>query len=780
MPYLIAFDLSSSENEVLVPTLVLANANQSHLGNLSLITHNREMKLDSKFLEETNKNNIQLFSYSTKEEFDQYLITKHALFLFRICQTIPAITPLSTPLAVYGPKQAKHGDIFCENSEWVMDTANIQSLTEQFHTQIIQPISTIVPTFGICNKETAVIFIGSRPQKDITVVPIDAMRSAISLPESQRHFVPSTTMEKKEESKEQTPLPSLSILKQTLDSITSRKNDKIRIKMVCNWTSSFELLRDWSHMIEDSSAIRNIEWITDGIPDYWVVINKPPAGELIIPKQTIVFRMEPYIDKNYFYNDWLAGKKKSDFLYFLDHEHHRNNTEWWLKMPISELKKPIQKSALFSTVTSSQYQMEGHRLRVNFLKFFQANSKIPLHVFGHDNTHQLLNYQGSLPLREKNLGVLPYKYHFASENSDIPNYMTEKFFDALIGECLLFYWGCPNITEHFDERAFIRLDLRNPPEALRIIENAIFSNEWEKRLPIIRKEKERIIRLFNPFIRISSLLHIQSLKYVQICNFNSRGHFVSPGPLENNEGINGQIIPGLNVENFFPSPQMHILFKHFRNYTRAKISLGQVARLMQHAGIWVNCANENRPFLIFEGTPVPNFLDHLSEMWAAIKYSEIKWDLIALQWTFDSNSTALITTPSEHTILCSLEPCFMDPEKIANFPNLYHGNIGSGYILHPEAAKNLVNFVNDYGFLNCLDEFLFSIPALIQNWKTWIISRNLIIPKQNEDSEESCHVFRKISEDQWNTAVPQFIWPPVSGSEVRLVPESNVPKIPIK
>lgn len=780
MPYCVAFDLSNSENETTFPSITLAIANQTHLGNSSLVTRNREVNIETGVLDKLQQHNISVFDYSKKEELDQYLITKHVLFLFRICPQVPDIIPLSSLLAVYGSITAKHGDIFCDRSEWVMDTNNSKTLAEQFDLRVIKPILTIVPTMGFLgDKGSAVIFVGSRAPKDLTVVKIDAMRNANPVSTNQLVFgqnkmevsshnesqkpiqdvSPNVTMSKIPESEIKTTSSTspLEILKQTLESITSRKNDRIRIKMVCNWTSSSQLLRDWSHMMEDSPAIRNIEWIIEGIPDYWVVINKPPENEQIIPKQTIVFRMEPYIDNIYFYNDWLTGKKKTDFLYFLDHENHRNNTEWWLGLPFPELAKPIQKIELFSAVTSSQYHMEGHRLRIDFIKFFQANSQIPLHVFGHDNTHQFQNYKGSLPLRRKDAGILPYKYHFAAENSDIPNYMTEKFFDALIGECLLFYWGCRNIAKHFDERAFIRLNLRNPKESLKIVEDAIASNEWEKRLPIIREEKRRIMQLTNPFIRISSLISIKNLKYVQICDSTSIP----------------QTIPGLHVDHFLPS-QMEIFPKLVRNYTKAKISLGQIVRLVRHFTLWTSCSSENKPFLIFEGIPSPNFVDYFSEMWSHMERSDVKWDMIALQWVGNETKIESSVAPSRDTVLNSLDPCFIDLSKHANSMDLVNGKIGIAYVLHPQAAGRLVNFVNDYGFINCLDEMFLSIPLLIQNWKSWIISRNLMIPEKNENASEMCHIFHKNQQGQWNTEIPPFVWPPVPNSEIQLIPESRI------
>ena len=56
---------------------------------------------------------------------------------------------------------------------------------------------------------------------------------------------------------------------------------------------------------------------------------------------------------------------------------------------------------------------------------------------------------------------MPYRYTIAVENSAHDNYFTEKIIDALLSECLPFYWGCPNFATHIDPRAFITLPLND-------------------------------------------------------------------------------------------------------------------------------------------------------------------------------------------------------------------------------------------------------------------------------------------------------------------------------
>jgi hypothetical protein len=284
---------------------------------------------------------------------------------------------------------------------------------------------------------------------------------------------------------------------------------------------------------------------------------------------------------------------------------------------LEELSRPIVKTALMSTVVSSQYEMEGHRLRVDFVKYFQASSQLPLDVYGHDNKHGFARHQGSLPTRRKDAGVMPYKYHFAAENSDISNYMTEKFFDALLGEALLFYWGCSNASEHIDQRAFIRLDLRDQPGSLRTIERAIADDEWSKRLPIIQAEKRRVLALFGPFARISSLLEVHTqVVFVEL----ARSDAVP------------QTIPGVALTRRIGSNQMELSAALLANYIPTALRPGDYARLVEHLGAWKQCAQAGKPHCVLEGPAGPNFLDHMTELLAQLQSTHLAWDMIVLRW----------------------------------------------------------------------------------------------------------------------------------------------------
>jgi hypothetical protein len=290
-----------------------------------------------------------------------------------------------------------------------------------------------------------------------------------------------------------------------------------KIKLLCNFCSSLDLTLLWNKMTKGNFRFNKIQAsLNNDDIDYYIIINSPLPIDKYDPKKTIVFRMEPDMDNNtndsVKWDNWYLNKglKKEDFMYFCDLNRYRNNTEWHLGSNYNQLIfKKIEKTKLLSSVVSSLYQMEGHKYRIDLLKYIESKD-IKIDIYGRENLFSFKNYKGSLPSHNKDNGILPYKYTFISENYDRKNYVTEKLTDAILGETLCFYWGCSNVTDFYDERSFILLP-NNKEKACNLIEKSILENEYEKRINYIRKEKEKILNYYNFFPRIQNLINISEL-----------------------------------------------------------------------------------------------------------------------------------------------------------------------------------------------------------------------------------------------------------------------------
>lgn len=276
----------------------------------------------------------------------------------------------------------------------------------------------------------------------------------------------------------------------------------IRVKLLCNWCSSLELHELWRKMRPENSNIILVD--DDGMVDFWVIVNLPSSQDYFEPSRTIIFQMEP-ISLSGMWKQ-IENEKGEQFLHIFSHSQEFNNLEWHLSKTCDELlNQKIVKSfdQTVSTVLSGKYFDEGHILRVDFVKY--AEKHVDFHVFG-SNTFDYKQYKGSLPSHQKDNGMFPYKYVFNAENHNHDFYVTEKLVDAILSECLCFYWGCPNLEEWIDSRAFVRLDLNDKQGSLEIIKQCLENGEWEKRIDIIRQEKRRILNDLQFFPRLENFL----------------------------------------------------------------------------------------------------------------------------------------------------------------------------------------------------------------------------------------------------------------------------------
>lgn len=698
MHLIIGFDLCEMDKDTMRSISRLVQINHNHLKNTSLILASSSINLSPELKHLFNQ--YEIIQYSDQTSLDFISFTRGIQMIFKWCST-KSILPLSVPLFIVGCRDIKESPHGMSSNDWnqIQESQDDISLANSFEKLVISPLLNVVPTIGYrTNLGNSIVFLGSYPQDNISIIT-----------------------------------PGLPIVQPTDKKLQ-------RIKLLCNWTSSEQLLQDWAHMLKETVWENMYEWISSGEPDYWIIINKPPPGEIFIPSKTIVYRMEPYIDNILFYNDWLSNYVRSDFLFFLDHSHFRNNGEWWLKSSIVDLAKPINKTRRISAVISSRYDMEGHKLRIDFIKYIQEHSDLAIDLYGNENKYQFKNWKGSLPNREKNAGLMPYKYHLAVENSDIVNYATEKFWDGLLSECLVFYWGCSNLEEHIDERAFIRLNLNDKAGSLQRIKVAIENDEYSKRIQIIQQEKERVLTSYHCFARTSCLIESKRINFVQLVKPNE--HF--------------QGIPGITLEykSINLNKEIQLNAKLLMNYMFPSIKINEIIRLCEHKKLWEQTATSNRIHCIIEGQAKSNFLDHIVEIMAYSLVANLEWDIIYLYSSIRMNKR-LHDNSSLNTglnpILSDFNSYLMNNSEIqSNGQRISKPTESSfGYILHPNGANKLINFINQYGFILTLDQFFMMINSFIPKFISFISWKNFINPSSGVNDFNNIRILRKNQEGKW-------------------------------
>jgi GR25 family glycosyltransferase involved in LPS biosynthesis/tetratricopeptide (TPR) repeat protein len=302
--------------------------------------------------------------------------------------------------------------------------------------------------------------------------------------------------------------------------------DKKRVKMLCNWCFSNNLCIEFSNMFMDGEYEKwnDIELVSHNNKteiDYYVIINMPhmipysssiyETTEYYDPKKTIIFQMEPWVydtTKNWGVKTWgeWAVPDPNKFMKVFRHVEHLNNVQWQVSPP-EYIPEGDKKNKVISIVSDKLHD-EGHKKRVDFLKRLDLtelyNGDNIHDVYGRENYHGLQSYVGKTDNKRE---LVKYKYCFSCENNWEKNYATEKIWEPILFECLCFYWGCPNLEDHIDSRAFVRLPLDNFDESVSIIRRAIDEDWWSQRIDIIKKEKQKIINELGFFPRLHKIIH---------------------------------------------------------------------------------------------------------------------------------------------------------------------------------------------------------------------------------------------------------------------------------
>jgi len=302
-------------------------------------------------------------------------------------------------------------------------------------------------------------------------------------------------------------------VKKKLNQSKDKKN--FRVKLISNWDTSKGTCDHWNSNSMGNYSWNDIEttWEDTDI-DFYVIFNKPNDKDYYDPKRTIIFHMEPWCEldsQRWGVKTWgrWANPDPSEFLQVRTHRKYVNVGLSQLSTTFSEFKtKRIVKNKLMSSICSSKYFDPGHIKRIDFLKYIESQNDdiVKVDIYNTDNVHNFKNYKGPHKSGYKDEGILNYKYYFMAENNQEPNFITEKIWEPLLCESLCFYWGCPNITDYIDPRAFILLDLDDFPKSFKIIRDAILNNEWEKRVDVIRREKQKVLNYYGFFPTLERII----------------------------------------------------------------------------------------------------------------------------------------------------------------------------------------------------------------------------------------------------------------------------------
>ncbi len=141
------------------------------------------------------------------------------------------------------------------------------------------------------------------------------------------------------------------------------------------------------------------------------------------------------------------------------------------------------------------------------MKHTDHNKRYRLLVSIRDNIENFDWYGfGVRELKNKYDALHPYRYHVVIENYNHPYHWSEKIADALIHYCLPFYAGDSALEEVLPADSFIRIPLDDHAEAVRIIQEAMSTNQYERRLPAIIEARQRLLSDYNLFAQLHNII----------------------------------------------------------------------------------------------------------------------------------------------------------------------------------------------------------------------------------------------------------------------------------
>jgi hypothetical protein len=285
---------------------------------------------------------------------------------------------------------------------------------------------------------------------------------------------------------------------ETITERTENKNKNVRIRLLCNWCTQDQVRDQWNKMSKGNYTWNNLVLVQENSEyDYTVVINSTHVDH--DKSKSILIQMEPMLNTN---PEWI--KNRSTYKYVLDYTNTFNNHEWHIPKTYTELmseQQPPKQNNTIVSIVENNYSEIGSIKKIDLVQYI-ITKDLKLDVYGYDYNFGPY-YKGEV--KENDNVYSDYKYAIVTENVFMKNYHTCRLIDAILSECLVFYKGDYTLREVLPVGSFIELSLNEECDCKRI-KYAIETNEYEKRLPLIRQAKNIILNHTQFFPRLEKLL----------------------------------------------------------------------------------------------------------------------------------------------------------------------------------------------------------------------------------------------------------------------------------
>jgi hypothetical protein len=276
------------------------------------------------------------------------------------------------------------------------------------------------------------------------------------------------------------------------------------IRIIKNW--------DWPDLMRQTPQGRGVwdglQFTMDPVDkcDFVVMLNNNLKTESRVecpPENIWALMQEPYVKG---FTDWMVeGHECFSKIY----THHAPSESikyitshpaipWHINRSFDQLATmdiPAKAKAA-SWIVGNARELPGHLKRLFFLRFIQENRFRDIDLYG-----RAVHY-----IDDKWDGLAPYRYSLAIENSNSPDYWTEKVADCYLTWTVPLYYGCSNLEKYFPEDSFIRIDIDNPEAALSQLKKIFEADVWEKRILALTEARRLVLHEYQLFPHITQLI----------------------------------------------------------------------------------------------------------------------------------------------------------------------------------------------------------------------------------------------------------------------------------
>ena len=122
---------------------------------------------------------------------------------------------------------------------------------------------------------------------------------------------------------------------------------------------------------------------------------------------------------------------------------------------------------------------------------------------------------GYNPIDDKLEVLSKYKYVLAIENGLCMDYWTEKLADSYLAGCHPIYYGCPNISDYFEQDSMTKVNIRDYNGTINTIKDIIERDVFSTSREAVLTARNQVLDEYNMFNLIANeVSKIDSYNYL--------------------------------------------------------------------------------------------------------------------------------------------------------------------------------------------------------------------------------------------------------------------------